>query len=233
MTPNEEAILKLAQSIYLARNNRYNDVDGQEQVDFIDQSIDWINQYKEELEDEADWNFVRVMNHPLGTIPAEGEVTFTLPATINRLVASPYRDLVLKQDGSIIATFRVVNATQIVDPTDHETHDRVTQVGRTVIFSRPFKAHEVGAEVTVDVVNYIPELSRTNIALINLIKPKTLVILGVAKNATLPDIVQGGISPNLAQKYAEELRKAKEKNDQTSEVYEAPREDFSFVSGVF
>lgn len=233
MSPNEEAILKLAQSIYLAKNNRYNDVDGTERDEFIDQTIDWVNQYKEELETETDWNYLRVPDYTLGVIEAVGEQSFVLPNEFQRLVVSPYRDLVLKQDGSTIATFRVVNPNQIVDPEDPETRDRVTLIGRTVVFSRPFREHEVGAEVHVDVVQYIPELSRDDISMIAMVKPKILIILGVAKNATLPDIVQGGISPSLGQKYAEELRKAKERNDATSEVYEIPREDFSQYGGVY
>ena len=233
MTPEETAILQLAQSIYLAKNNRYNDVDGDEQTEFINQTIDWVNQYREELENEADWNYVRINSYLVGTIAAAGEQSFVLPNNIQRLVVSPYRDLVLEQDGSVIATFRVVAPNQIVDPEDPETRDRVTLIGKNVIFSRPFKDHEVGAQVRVDVVQHIPELTLTDITMINMVKPKILIILGVAKNATLPDIVQGGISPSLGQKYAEELRKAKERNDATSEVYEVPREDFSQYGGVY
>ena len=233
MTPEETAILQLAQSIYLAKNNRYNDVDGDEQTVFINQTIDWVNQYREELENEADWNYVRINSYLVGTIAAAGEQSFVLPNNIQRLVVSPYRDLVLEQDGSVIATFRVVAPNQIVDPEDPETRDRVTLIGKNVIFSRPFKDHEVGAQVRVDVVQHIPELTLTDITMINMVKPKILIILGVAKNATLPDIVQGGISPSLGQKYAEELRKAKERNDATSEVYEVPREDFSQYGGVY
>ncbi len=233
MTPEETAILQLAQSIYLAKNNRYNDVDGDEQTEFINQTIDWVNQYREELENEADWNYVRINSYLVGTIAAAGEQSFVLPNNIQRLVVSPYRDLVLEQDGSVIATFRVVAPNQIVDPEDPETRDRVTLIGKNVIFSRPFKDYEVGAEVRVDVVQHIPELTLTDITMINMVKPKILIILGVAKNATLPDIVQGGISPSLGQKYAEELRKAKERNDATSEVYEVPREDFSQYGGVY
>ena len=53
-----EQILALAQSIYLAKNNRYNDVEGAEEDEFINQTIDWANQWVEELELEADWNYV-------------------------------------------------------------------------------------------------------------------------------------------------------------------------------
>lgn len=233
MTPQEEAILALAQSIYLAKNNRYNDVDGTEQTEFIDQTIDWVNQYIEELEMEADWNYVRTNNYTLGTIATVDSTTFALPDEIQRLVVSPYRDLTISQDGSVVSTFRLVSPDQIADPENPEVLDRATVIGRNVVLSRPLKDTEVGGTVKADVVSFIPRLSRTDVDMLELVQPKQLIILGVAKNATLPDIVQGGISPSLTQKYADLLEKAVMKNNATSDVNEIPREDFSYVSGVW
>lgn len=232
MTPEDTTILKLAQSIYLAKNNKYNDVDGDEQLDFIEQTIDWVNQFIEELEEEADWNYVTSPRMELGTVLSAGTASFALPDDVNRLVVSPYRDLVIKHDGSVVSTFKLVKPNQIADPSDPEVADRATVVGRNVIFSRPFKEHEVGGKVEADAVLYIPRLAHDNVEMLDLVKPKQLIILGVAKNATLPDIVQGGISPSLTQKYADLLDKALKKNSATSDVSMMPREDFSYIGGV-
>jgi len=229
-------ILALAQSIYLAKNNKYNDVEGEEETEFVNQTVDWVNQYIEELEEEADWNYVRENNYLFGTATA-GVYTVALPATVNRLVVSPYRFLTLSQDGTVIAKFKVVKPNQLLDEGDTEVMDRVTVVGRKIVFSRELTDEEAGAEVRADVVNFIPRMSNTegsaNIEMLDLVKPKQLIILGVAKNATLPDIVQGTISPSLTQKYTDLLNKAVGENNSTSEVDIVPREDFSFIGGVF
>jgi hypothetical protein len=57
MTPEEE-ITALAQSIYLTMYNRYNDVTGTELTAFLTKTIDWVNQFTQELEVEADWNYL-------------------------------------------------------------------------------------------------------------------------------------------------------------------------------
>jgi len=230
---NEQKLEALAQSIYLAKNNRYNDVDGSDLTDFVNQTIDWVNQWVDELEAEADWNYVRVNDQSLGTVSAAAQQQFTLPATVNHLVFSPYRDVKLSYDGAIIATFALVAPSQIADPTDPETHDRATVIGNKLIFSRPFTPYEVGATVSADVINYIPRLSTSDTTLIDLIKPAALVILGVAKNATLPDVVQGGISPSLTQKYNDLLQKAVADNNISTDSSDAPHEDFSFINGVW
>lgn len=230
---NEARITQLAQSIYLAKNNRYNDVDGDELTQFLDITIDWVNQYIEELEMEADWNYVRQNSYLLGTAYSANTTSFALPDEINRLVFSPYRDLTIRQDGSTVATFKMVRPSQIANPSDPETGDRATVIGRNVILSRPLNENEIGGTVHADVVEFIPRLTRQDVRMLDIVTPKQLIVLGVAKNATLPDIVQGGISPSLTQKYADLLRKAVAENDLTSEADSASSEDFSFVRGVW
>ena len=233
MTEEETEILKLAQKIYLAEFNRYNDVDGEEADEFIDQTIDWVNQFIPELELEADWNYLRENSAELGTITAAGITSFPIPDGVRKLVISPYRDVTISQDGSVVARFKLVNANQISDPNDPDTSDRATVVGRSVVFSRAFTEQEIGGVVAADVINAMPELARDDTELLELIKPLQLVVLGVAKNATLPDIVQGGISPSLTQKYADLLQRAVAENNATSDSSFAPREDFNFIRGVW
>lgn len=89
-----------------------------------------------------------------------------------------------------------------------------------------------------DVIDYIPRLEAAvdgqyNADMLDLVTPKQLIILGVAKNATLPDIVQGGISPSLTQKYNDLLQKAILENNKTAEVYTVERESFDFIRGVW
>ena len=205
---NDEKIEALAQSIYLAKNNRYNDVDSSELTEFLDQSIDWVNQFTQELEYEADWNYLRTNRDLLGTVVDANSTTFNLPAAVRTLVISPYRDLVIMQDGAVVSTFALVHPNQINDPTDYEVHNRATIINRKVILSRPLTDLEVGGEVRADTIAFMPQLSHLDVSLLDLVQPSQLLVLGVAKNATLPDIVQGGISPSLTQKYADLLQKA-------------------------
>ena len=229
----EDEITQLSQSIYLARNNRYNDVEGQELTDFLNQSIDWINQFLQELEMEANWNYLRTNDYTLGTVPDTATSSFLLPTTVRTIAYSPYRDLTINQDGTPVSTFRMVDPTLILDPTDRDLIDRATIVGRNLILSRNPKEIEVGGEIKADVLTYMPKLSMDNIDVLNLVYPTSLIILGVAKNATLPDIVQGGISPSLAQKYNDLLQKAIAENGKSTDSPFAPREDFGFIRGIY
>lgn len=122
---------------------------------------------------------------------------------------------------------------QIANPTNPETRDRATIVGRQVILSRPLTEEEAGGELYADAVKYIPRLSRDNVEMLDLVEPQQLIVLGVAKNWSLPDIVQGGISPNLAQKYNDLLQLALAKNNETSQAYDAIGDDFSYIGGIW
>lgn len=226
-------ITALAQSIYLAQNGRYNDVEGSDLTDFLNKTIDWVNQYGEELELETDWNYLRKNDNTLGTITDKTVQSYALPTTVRTVVVSPYRDVKLTHDGTTVATFTMVNPNQIADPTDLETHDRATVINGKLILSRQLKDTEVGASIVADTIDFMPKLTMTDTTLLTLVKPRQLIVLGVAKNATLPDIIQGGISPSLAQKYKDLLDKAIAMNDATAEALEVPSENFSFIRGVY
>lgn len=230
-------ILKLAQSIYLAENARYNDVESDEETEFVLETIDWVNQWLDEVELETDWNYVRRNRAEIGTI-VEGQDFIELPPEVRTLVVNQYRDLVVVQDGAVVARFEVVSPNQLTAPVSEGiVEDRATLIGRKVFFSRDISAEESNGTVLADVIDYIPRLSidpvEENADALDLITPRQLMVLGVAKNATLPDIVQGGTSPSHAQKYNDLLMKAVAENERTSQVYLIDRESFSHIGGVW
>ena len=232
MTPQEQ-IEAVAQSIYLAKNGRYNDVDGDELTAFLDQTIDWVNQFTQELEYEAEWNYLRTNRNLIATIVDPEVVVYDLPAGVRTVVTSPYRDIVILQGDAVVATFAMVNPNQISNPSDPEVRDRATVINNQLVLSRELKETEVGGEIRADTIAYMPQLTLLDATVLNLVKPSQLIILGVAKNATLPDIVQGGISPSLTQKYNDLLQKAVAMNNQTSEALDMPSENFGFIRGVW
>ena len=230
-------ILKLAQSIYLAKNNRYNDVEGEEEDEFVLQTIDWVNQWIDEVEIETNWNYVRRNHADLGPV-LEGDDSIALPPEVRTLVVSPYRDLVISHDGAVVARFQIVSPNQLTAPaSEGVVEDRVALIGRRVFFSRNITASESSGRVLADVIDYIPRLSldtgAETVEAIDLITPTQLIVLGVAKNATLPDIVQGGTSPSHTQKYNDLLAKAVAENDRTSQAYQVDRENFSYIGGIW
>ena len=226
-------ITALAQSIYLAKNSRYNDVEGAELTEFLEQTVDWVNQYTQELELEAEWQYLRTNNNLIGTIADVDVVTYPLPAGVRTVVTSPYRDVTITQGGIVISTFAMVNPNQIYNPTDPDTQDRATVINNSLVLSRTLTDVELGGEIHADTIAYMPQLAIDDSALIDLVKPKQLLVLGVAKNATLPDIVQGGISPSLTQKYNDLLQKAIAINGATSEALEVPMENLNWIRGVW
>ena len=235
MTEEEKEILAFAQSVYRARTGAKNDIedDEEELSNFIDDTIDWVNQFIDELQDETDWNYVRRNGVELGRIRAAGATTFPLPDEVRKLVVSPYREVTITQDGSTIATFKLVHPNQITDPANPDPDDRAIVLGRNIIFSRPFTEEEVGGVVKADVVDSFPILERDSTEVLSLVQPKRLLVLGTAMNMSLPDLVQGDISPELERKYTRALQKAVATNDESAESDELLREDLSFIRGVF
>lgn len=232
MTVTEE-LTALAQSIYLVMYNRYNDVEGTELTDFIAKVIDWVNQFTQELELEADWNYLRTNDNPIATIFDTVTQSYDLPDDVRSVVFSPYRDVTIAFDGAVVSTFTLVSPSNIADPTNPETQDRATVINRKLVLSRPLTASEVGGELRCDTISFMPQLTDADTELLSLVQPKQLLVLGVAKNSTLPDIVQGGISPSLAQKYGDLLKKAVMANNETATAGDAPREDLSWIRGVY
>lgn len=232
MTVTEE-LTALAQSIYLVMYNRYNDVEGQELTDFVAKTVDWVNQFTPELELEAEWNYLRTNGNLIATIYDPTVQSYDLPDTVRTAVFSPYRDVTISFDGAVVSTFTMVSPSNIADPTNPDPQDRATVINRKLVLSRPLRESEVGGELRCDTINFMPQLTTDDTELLSLVQPKQLIVLGVAKNSTLPDIVQGGISPSIAQKYGDLLKKAVANNNETAMAMDAPREDLSFIRGIY
>ena len=232
MTVTEE-ITELAQSIYLTMYNRYNDVEGTELTEFLAKTIDWVNQFTQELELEADWNYLRENNTLISAVYDASVQSYDLPEDVRKVVISPYRDVTISFDGTVVSTFKMVSPNNIADPTNPETHDRATVINRKLVLSRPLKDIELGGELRCDTIKFMPKLTTSDAELLSLVQPLQLIVLGVAKNSTLPDIVQGGISASVAQKYADLLKKAVAENNETADAIDIPREDFSFIRGIY
>ena len=229
---NQDRINKFVQSVYLVRYGRYiDDLADADGVIEVAKTIDWTNQFLDELEEEADWNFVRDNDRELGIVSSDAQ-TFPLEDDVRKLIVDENRPLKLVFDGTVVGSFDVVNPNHITR-NDGSTGDRVTVVNRTIIFSRKLRPYEIGSTVMADVINYIPRLSSNDIAVLDLVTPKQLLILGVAKNATLPDIVQGGLSPSFVQKYGDLLEKAREQNEASSVASSVIYEDLGYIGGTY
>jgi len=232
---DQEILENFVQQVYLVRYGRYiDDIEDEDGVIEIQKTIDWTNMFVPELEREADWNYATRLDVELGTI-TEDDTRLELPDEARKLVVAEYRPLIIKQDGVVVSEW------EIVDPANLTVHNRYSTTDKRVtwasdgeiIFSRPLEEFEIGGTAYADVVDRFPVLATDDVSLLDFVQPKMLLILGVAKNATLPDIVQGGLSPSFAQKYAEELSKAKMENNAKAASTPVFTDDFSGVTGVY
>lgn len=231
-----DRITALAQSIYLARNSQKNDVTGADLDQFVDNTIEWVNQLIPEIEKKTDWNFVRTNNDLVGSVYDTTAISYELPEGIRKLVVSPYRDLTIVQDGTVVSSFKLVDPNQLSDPTDYDTRDRATSIKRQVIFSRTMNDTEVNGEIIADTIGFIPKLSLDDMRLMDIFDEypdiRQLFVLGVVKNQILPDIVKGGLYPSYAQKFDTYLQDCIAENDASADASDAARESFGWVSGV-
>lgn len=225
MTPTER-VTKLAQSIYRSRNNEQNDVTGSELDNFLENTIDWVNEFLPELEKEAYWDWSRENDHSFGTVASTTIRTIDLDDDIRTVVKEPERPIYLVKNDIVIATFDVVSPALVRNPRAAQNEDRVAIVNRQLVFSRTFTADEVGAIIFGDVVYYLPALSLTDATLLDTVVPNQLIVLGVLKNQVLPDIVQGGLTASFTQKYADLLEGIKMENNLSSQAEPAYGEDF-------
>lgn len=244
---NEARIDALAQEIYLARHNQTNDVTDTDLTAFRSQTILWVNQFIPELEkakdamgQPVDWNFVRTNDAVIGTVSDVNVVSYDLPAGIRKLVINSHRDLTIRHDNAIVASFKLVNPNQTYDPSEpYDQRPRATQMKRKVIFSRPLNANELNGEIVADTIAKIPKLSLTDMALMDILDDeynddiRQLFIMGVVKNQILPDIVQGGLTPSYSQKYDRFLADCIIENNLSADANDVERESFSWVGGVF
>jgi hypothetical protein len=240
---DEEQLQEFTQQVYLTINARrlasITDTTG---VEAVAMATIWANLLLDELEMErnpdgtpVNWNFLRENDAEIGTITTATD-TFDLPDEALRLVAEEERPLIIMQDSSIVSVWDVVDPDQITNRRYQTARDqRVTYVNQKIVFSRPLNETEIGGTIFADIVNSFPRLvseTPVNVDVFDLPIPRQLLVLGTAKNSSLPNIVKGGLSPSFAQKYSDLLDGLKMANMQTSVADEAVTDDFSFIGGV-
>lgn len=230
-----------AQSIYLEIKNRYfDDIASDDGQTFISYIIDWTNQYIDELENitdpygqPVDWKFLRQYGYSLGTATFGQSVLTGFDGTVLELIAEPGRYVLISDATGIpVSQWEVVSPNQLINGRFTDNIDRVSFIGGNLIFSRAFNALEDGLAITGDVTISIPRLSIINQKALTIVKPKQLLILGVGKNATLPDIIQGVLSPSYVQKYNDLLASAIIKNNASSQSDIVEREKYGYIGGV-
>lgn len=239
MSPQSQ-LEAFAQSIYLTIKNRYfDDIAGDDGQVFVKQIIDWTNMFLDELENETDgtselvdWWFSRQAAAPLGTAVL-GAASSSLPSTVDRLITDEMRYVQILHDNAVISNWAVVHPKDIANHTNRVTEDMCALVGTSIVFSRAFRDTEANGSIVGDVINKLPRISATNVRILTTVRPKQLLILGVAKNSTLPDIVQGGLSPSYAQKFNDLLQGAIARSNATSVAAQAARDSYSNVRGVY
>lgn len=231
---DEQKIENLAQQIYVARNNEKNSVVGSERTDWLDTTVMWVNQFLPELEKEADWNWSRENDHSIGlAVHGPSPQTIALSQDIRKLAVDDDRPVYLVKNGQVIATFDMVTPSLIKDVKNRQNEDRATVIGRKLVFSRPFTGSEDGADILVDVIKRLPALAMNNTDVLDIVDPLQLIVLGVLKNQTLPDIVQGGLSPSFAQKYADLLDAIKFENSDSTQTETVSGDDLGYIQGVW
>src|SRR5690606_18548107 len=129
--------------------------------------------------------------------------------------------------------WEVVDIDQISNTTLYQSN-KVALVDGTIYFSRPINDREDGGELFADASLEIPYIDEPDneFSMISIVKPRQLLVLGVAKNASLPDLVRGGLSPSYLQRYQELVNNAIQKNAYSSISSQMGREDMGYVRGV-
>lgn len=226
-------IRELAQDTYYTINGAENDDTGDDLTTFENNFIRGFNLWLDEYETEAYWNSVRTNDLVLATIADTTTFSFELPDEFRTPVIDMDKEVKFVSDGIVIARFKIVDPNQRQVDDDLQRPDRATFVGRNIVLSRAPKDEEVGADIILDVVGYLPKLTRTDDSALSLIYSKNLATLGVAKNATLSDVTKVSLSPSFAQKYSNELNKAVAINNSTNEVDAMRGEDYSNIGGIW
>lgn len=245
MNPTDQ-LNAFANSVRLLVKNRY--IDGITTTDgklLVAQTVDWLNQLIDELEAETkpdgtpvDWSWVRQNGFTLGTA-SQGAASISLPTSVNNLITEPNRYVQVLQDGTAVSNWAVVHPSRISSKTDRITEDMCALVGGSIVFSRTFRDTEDNGTIVGDITTPLPRVTLnpqgnpTNVKILTTVKPKQLLILGVAKNATLPDIVQGGLSPSYVQKYNDMLSGVIAREVASSLSRSASYDDYGYIGGIY
>lgn len=226
-------ITKLAQKVYFTINGAQNDDTGDDLTTFQNDFILAFNLWKEEYEVEAYWNKLREDDFVLATIANTTTYSFELPDEYRTPVINQNQYLKFISDGTVIAKFKMVDPNQRVVDDELDRPDRATFVGRNIVLSRAPRESELGASIVLDVVQYLPDLTRTDDSALDLIFSNQIAVLGISKNNTLADVTKVSLSPSFAQKYANELNKALMVNNASNEVDDMRGENFSNIGGIW
>lgn len=233
-------IQDLAQSTYYSINGAENDDTDQDLLDFQSGFVRAFNLWIREYETEAYWRVARVNDYVLATIANSTTYSFTLPSTYRTPIFDENKELkFVLADGTVIAKFALVDPNQRqVDP-DLWRKDRATFIeagrngGGTIVLSRAPKDEEIGAFIVLDVVKRFPKLTTSDGTVLDWIFNDQVAVLGIAKNQTLSDVTKVTLSPSFTQKYTNELNKAMNANNATTEVDEMFGDDYSNIGGIF
>lgn len=239
--PPQKQLEAFANSVYMRIKNRsYDGITGVDGQAYVAQIVDFANGFIDELETEVnpnglplDWKWSELLGATLGTATA-GQSSIAFPSTYLNLLAQENRYVQILQDTSVISNWLVVAPGNITNQSRRYTENMVCFTGSGVMtFSRAFNNSENNGVVIGDVTTALPRLSGTNVKIFQLVKPRELLVLGVAKNVSLPDIVKGTLSPNFVQKYQNLLDNAIARNNASSASDQAVREDYSDIGGVY
>lgn len=226
-------IRKVAQDTYYTINGAENDDTGADLTTFENNFIRGFNLWLDEYETEAYWNQVRENDYVLATIANTTTFSWELPDEYRTPIIDQDKELKFVVDGTVIARFKLVDPNQRQVDDDLLRPNRATFVGRNIVLSRAPTAEEVGAQIVLDVVQFIPKLARNDDSALTLIANTNLAVLGIAKNNTLSDVTKVSLSPSFAQKYNNELNKALAINNATNEVDNMRTEDYSHIGGIW
>ena len=190
--------------------------------------------WKDGFELEAYWNKLRVDDYTLATVSDTTTYSFALPDEYRSPIINQnkYLKLIL-DDGTVISKFKMVDPNQRVVDDAWDRPDRAAFVGRNVVLSRAPKATEVGATIVLDVIEFLPALTRTDDSALELLPNKQLAALGVAKTTARSNLVKANLSPSFVQEYNDELKKAIAENNLTNELNDIQREDYSYIGGIW
>lgn len=233
-------ITDLAQNTYYSINGAENDDTGDDLTEFQNNFIRAFNLWLREYETEAYWKKARENDYELATIVDTTTYSFDLPSAYRTPVFDQNKFLkFVLDDGTVIASFAMVNPDQRVIDDDVFHEDRATFLdngragGGIVVLSRAPRDEEVGAKIILDVVKMFPKLTRDDATVLDWIANDQVATLGVAKNQTLADVTKISLSPSFAQKYSNELNKALNVNNASNENDEIQTTNYSNIGGIW
>jgi len=225
-------VTAFAQAVYLQTHGITNDVTGTDLTDFLNQTIIWTNQFKQELELKADWKFSRIQNNNLGTVLAD-TTNYTISDTIRKPVYHPQRLLTIQQDGVIVSKWTLVDPDQIYDANYAYNPQHAMIMNGTLVLSRAPYDYEVGGTIVADTISWLPDLTLSDSSLLSIVKPQKLLVLGVSKDSLPPDLVRGGTANLIETRYEKLLRDAIIDNGGSSFDDDQAADDLGYITGVY